>query len=578
MVAVKLFRNRSGERTFRRLDEGNGIRLEETIQDLIIIGFSGTFDGDVIINGDLTVNGTTTTINSTTHDINDNIIVLNEGEVGAGVVTLGTQSGFEVDRGSFDNVRWIWDEPTDKFRGEFVTSGLIAAVEVDQLMFTDHGSNAQMWSIEEDSSSATNALTFDYAGVERLRIVPSGDFAIDGNNVVLSFASGGEAAVNNVEIVHATTGLGPIIRSVGADSNIDLNISSKGTGTIFLNSTTDVDVLAFRDHGANSQQWTLEEDSSGSNTNALTFDYSGSERLRITPDGKVDGRDLAVDGTKLDTIETNAKDDQTAAEILAALLTVDGAGTLLDADFLDGLDSTAFLQNIVEDLNPRLGADLDLNLFDFIEDGNVILSFESAGELAVNWIDVENALTGLGPTIRSVGSDTNVDLNISAKGTGIINLGSGGVKLNANLDANGNSIIQGGNIVLSFASPSEFAVNWIDVENADTGLGPTITVKGPDTNVDFNIEAKGLGRVNVTNDSAVAGAFVNDALDTLDVAVTTIQGLHYLGAFTVAGLPAPAGATNRLALATDAGGGRTLVISNGSDWHVFAVEGAIVTV
>ena len=31
--------------------------------------------------------------------------------------------------------------------------------------------------------------------------------------------------------------------------------------------------------------------------------------------GNVDGRDVAADGTKLDTVETNAKDDQTASEI-----------------------------------------------------------------------------------------------------------------------------------------------------------------------------------------------------------------------------------------------------------------------
>ena len=35
--------------------------------------------------------------------------------------------------------------------------------------------------------------------------------------------------------------------------------------------------------------------------------------------GNVDGRDVAADGTKLDTIETNAKDDQTAAEIKTLL-------------------------------------------------------------------------------------------------------------------------------------------------------------------------------------------------------------------------------------------------------------------
>ena len=35
----------------------------------------------------------------------------------------------------------------------------------------------------------------------------------------------------------------------------------------------------------------------------------------IATSGTVDGRDVSVDGTKLDTIETNAKDDQTASEI-----------------------------------------------------------------------------------------------------------------------------------------------------------------------------------------------------------------------------------------------------------------------
>lgn len=39
----------------------------------------------------------------------------------------------------------------------------------------------------------------------------------------------------------------------------------------------------------------------------------------ITVSGTVDGRDVSVDGTKLDTIETNAKDDQTAAEIKTLL-------------------------------------------------------------------------------------------------------------------------------------------------------------------------------------------------------------------------------------------------------------------
>ena len=45
---------------------------------------------------------------------------------------------------------------------------------------------------------------------------------------------------------------------------------------------------------------------------------------------------------KLDGIESGATADQTASEILTAIKTVDGTGSGLDADLLDGLDSTAF--------------------------------------------------------------------------------------------------------------------------------------------------------------------------------------------------------------------------------------------
>jgi hypothetical protein len=54
------------------------------------------------------------------------------------------------------------------------------------------------------------------------------------------------------------------------------------------------------------------------------------------------GRDMSVDGAKLDGIEAGATADQTAAEILTAIKTVDGTGSGLDADLLDGQDSSAF--------------------------------------------------------------------------------------------------------------------------------------------------------------------------------------------------------------------------------------------
>jgi hypothetical protein len=56
----------------------------------------------------------------------------------------------------------------------------------------------------------------------------------------------------------------------------------------------------------------------------------------------VDGRDLSVDGAKLDGIESGATADQTASEILTAIKTVDGASSGLDADLLDGQEGSYY--------------------------------------------------------------------------------------------------------------------------------------------------------------------------------------------------------------------------------------------
>ena len=62
----------------------------------------------VTVNGNLTVTGTTTSVETTNTEISDNTITLNNGESGAGV-TAGT-SGIEVDRGSSANVELRWNE------------------------------------------------------------------------------------------------------------------------------------------------------------------------------------------------------------------------------------------------------------------------------------------------------------------------------------------------------------------------------------------------------------------------------------------------------------------------------------
>tara|TARA_Y100001947_G_scaffold51658_1_gene43064 strand:+ start:52 stop:597 length:546 start_codon:yes stop_codon:yes gene_type:complete len=80
---------------------------------------------DVTIDGNLTVTGTTTAVESANTTITDNIIVLNQDEVGAGV-TLGT-AGIEIDRGTADDAQLVWEEVTDTWQlkvGTTVTATL----------------------------------------------------------------------------------------------------------------------------------------------------------------------------------------------------------------------------------------------------------------------------------------------------------------------------------------------------------------------------------------------------------------------------------------------------------------------
>ena len=65
----------------------------------------------ITINGNLIVTGSTTSVNSNEVNIGDSIIKLNSDEVG----TPSQNAGFEVERGTADNVSFLWDETADRF-------------------------------------------------------------------------------------------------------------------------------------------------------------------------------------------------------------------------------------------------------------------------------------------------------------------------------------------------------------------------------------------------------------------------------------------------------------------------------
>ena len=105
--------------------------------------------------------------------------------------------------------------------------------------------------------------------------------------------------------------------------------------------------------------------------------------------------------------------------------------------------------DVVDDTSPQLGGNLDTNSFmiDFDdahgirdENGNEQLIFETTGS-AVNHIDVTNAATGSGAQIGAVGDDSNLNLRLRPKGTGVIEaMGAdnpGSIQLNCENNSHG---------------------------------------------------------------------------------------------------------------------------------------------
>jgi hypothetical protein len=101
----------------------------------------------------------------------------------------------------------------------------------------------------------------------------------------------------------------------------------------------------------------------GTKADAALPKAGGAMTGAITTNSTFDGRDVATDGTKLDTIETGATADQTAAQILTAIKTVDGAGSGLDADTLDGLSEATFMRR-----SANSGLDMNNNNITDVED------------------------------------------------------------------------------------------------------------------------------------------------------------------------------------------------------------------
>lgn len=182
------------------------------------------------------------------------------------------------------------------------------------------------------------------------------------------------------------------------------------------------------------------------------------------------------------------------------IITANGDGILLEIDNAEFLDI-----QIDSSLVYRFGqtlADFNGNIIQNIPqindaNGNEVLTFSTI-LAAINNIQIANVASG-GPSISAVGSDTNIDLNLFPKGTGVVNFGGFPLENTPQInDADGDTL-------LDFVTNPGAAVNFIRITNGVTGTGPALVSEGSDPNIDLNFATMGAGQITFIDDANFNG-------------------------------------------------------------------------
>jgi len=222
----------------------------------------------------------------------------------------------------------------------------------------------------------------------------------------------------NLEIIEQIAG-GFTQQAVSDSGDTDLTVSDGSTGATLAHR-----VIEFTGSLTGSRNVTIPIDVQ--NFYILKNSTSGSQNVVFKYDGTGTGTSVTVANGK--TVIAFARADS-------------GADSNITEVALGG--------DVVDDTSPQLGGNLDTNSFmiDFDdahgirdENGAEQLIFETTSS-AVNHIDITNAATGAGAQIGAVGDDSNLNLRLRPKGTGLIEaMGAdnpGSIQLNCENNSHG---------------------------------------------------------------------------------------------------------------------------------------------
>ena len=300
------------------------------------------------------------------------------------------------------------------------------------------------------------------------------------------------------------------------------------TTTTNLSTSTDVDEVTV---------------ASSTGTNATIAEASGSAA----------GVMSVAHHDKLDGIETGATADQSAAEILTAIKTVDGASSGLDADTLDGVEGSSYLRSDANDtFTGALTVTGSASVDNISLDANTVttssgnLTIDSAGgttTIADNTI-ISGNLTVNGTTTTVDSTTVNIaDKNIqvatgaaddAAANGGGITIDSGDGDKTFQFEATGDNL--GSSENLNVASGKAYKVNNVSVLNATT-LGSSVVASSLTSVGNLTtLDVTGATNLNATTQSTsnTTGALIVDGGVGIAKAVNIGETLDVDGQITSA--------------------------------------------
>jgi hypothetical protein len=256
--------------------------------------FSGTANGvNLILSGDLTVNGTTTTINQTNLDVSDNIIGLNRG-----ASSNANDSGLIIERGSTgDNAAIIWDESADKFTMGTTTSTPSAT---GNLTITTGTLVANL------EGNVTGNLTLDSVNVTAIQT--SGESFADNDTSLMTSAAIDDQILSkgygfgNGDITAVNAGVGLSGGGLSGDVTLTVDLTELTDMTEGIVSTDELAVVT----GSNTKRKALGEIGLTAFSNDLFPTGSANQVMTNDADGTLSSEaNLVFDGTNLGIGETS---------------------------------------------------------------------------------------------------------------------------------------------------------------------------------------------------------------------------------------------------------------------------------